>query len=327
MKKIFISIVAVAALAACSKSEVAYEPTDEIGFSVVAGNITKSVVDGNVYPTSLGMYVFAETTDNTEAEANYILNGLFIHRDTKVEGTDVWGGSTPYYWPNIKTLHFAGYSDAGNVNGSYNCQTGVLSISNYTPKKGATAEDEGVIDENETELLQSALEFTDLDAGDILTPRIDVVGFEINDSIDEILSVITESQFSRYPVYERTVDHVVGILYVKHLLKELAGKETVNLRELLLEPVFIPKSMHLHEIMNEFRSHRVHMAVVADEYGGVALLISDENETAVINIFCRRNRSAPAQVESASGGGRNRFRKSRREVLPSPVHDINHRKE
>ena len=74
-----------------------------------------------------------------------------------------------------------------------------------------TAEDEGVIDENETELLQSALEFTDLDAGDILTPRIDVVGFEINDPIDEILSVISESQFSRYPVYERTVDHVVGI--------------------------------------------------------------------------------------------------------------------
>ena len=92
-----------------------------------------------------------------------------------------------------------------------------------------TAEDEGVIDENETELLQSALEFTDMDAGDILTPRIDVVGFEINDPIEEILAVISESQFSRYPVYEKTVDHVVGILYVKHLLKELAENKTVNL--------------------------------------------------------------------------------------------------
>ena len=85
-----------------------------------------------------------------------------------------------------------------------------------------TAEDEGVIDESETELLQSALEFTDLDAGDILTPRIDVVGFELHDSMDTVLSIINETQFSRYPVYERTVDHVVGILYVKHLLKELA---------------------------------------------------------------------------------------------------------
>ena len=81
-----------------------------------------------------------------------------------------------------------------------------------------TAEDEGVIDESETELLQSALEFTDLDAADILTPRIDVIGFELRDSMDYILNTIAETQFSRYPVYERTIDHVVGILYVKHLL-------------------------------------------------------------------------------------------------------------
>ena len=140
-----------------------------------------------------------------------------------------------------------------------------------------TAEDEGVIDENETELLQSALEFTDMDAGDILTPRIDVVGFEINDPIEEILAVISESQFSRYPVYEKTVDHVVGILYVKHLLKELAENKQVNLKELLLEPVFIPKSMHLHEIMNEFRSHRTHMVVVADEYGGIEGIVTMED--------------------------------------------------
>lgn len=140
-----------------------------------------------------------------------------------------------------------------------------------------TAEDEGVIDENETELLQSALEFTDLDAGDILTPRIDVVGFEINAPIDEILSVISESQFSRYPVYERSIDHVVGILYVKHLLKELSVNKTVNLQELLLQPVFIPKSMHLHEIMNEFRSHQTHMVVVADEYGGIEGIVTMED--------------------------------------------------
>ena len=140
-----------------------------------------------------------------------------------------------------------------------------------------TAEDEGVIDENETELLQSALEFTDLDAGDILTPRIDVVGFEIGDPIDEILATISESQFSRYPVYERTVDHVVGILYVKHLLKELAKNKTASLRELLLEPVFIPKSMRLPEIMNEFRTHRTHMVVVADEYGGIEGIVTMED--------------------------------------------------
>ena len=140
-----------------------------------------------------------------------------------------------------------------------------------------TAEDEGVIDENETELLQSALEFTDLDAGDILTPRIDVVGFELHDSMDTVLSVINETQFSRYPVYERTIDHVVGILYVKHLLKELAEGREAQLSELMLEPAFIPKSMKLNAIMDEFRRSRTHMAVVADEYGGITGIVTMED--------------------------------------------------
>lgn len=140
-----------------------------------------------------------------------------------------------------------------------------------------TAEDAGVIDETETELLQSALEFSDMIAADILTPRIDVVGFEIGDSMEHILSVINETQFSRYPVYERTVDHVVGILYAKHLLKELVERKDVKLEEMLLEPAFIPKSMNLHGIMNEFRKSRTHMAVVADEYGGITGIVTMED--------------------------------------------------
>ena len=140
-----------------------------------------------------------------------------------------------------------------------------------------TAEDEGLFDENETELLQSALEFTDLDAADILTPRIDVIGFEVGDSMEQILSVINETQFSRYPVYERTIDHVVGILYVKHLLKELVEGREATLTDLMLEPVFIPKSMKLHAIMDEFRSNRSHMVVVADEYGGISGIVTMED--------------------------------------------------
>ena len=140
-----------------------------------------------------------------------------------------------------------------------------------------TVEDEGIIDESETELLQSALEFSDMDAGDILTPRIDVVGFEVNDSQEEILRILNETQFSRYPIYERTIDHVVGILYVKHLLHELVDRKEVSLRELMLEPVFIPKSMKLDAIMNEFRNSQTHMAVVADEYGGISGIVTMED--------------------------------------------------
>ena len=140
-----------------------------------------------------------------------------------------------------------------------------------------TAEDEGVIDESETELLQSALEFTDLDAADILTPRIDVIGFELHDSMEFILNTIAETQFSRYPVYERTIDHVVGILYVKHLLKELVDNKDVQLQDLLLEPVYIPKTMKLHDIMDEFRTHQSHMVIVADEYGGIMGVVTMED--------------------------------------------------
>ena len=140
-----------------------------------------------------------------------------------------------------------------------------------------TAEDAGVIDETETELLQSALEFSDLNAADILTPRIDVIGFEIGDSMEQILTLINETQFSRYPVYERTIDHVVGILYVKHLLKELVDNPDVKLEDVMLEPVFIPKSMNLHTIMNEFRKNRTHMVVVADEYGGITGIATMED--------------------------------------------------
>ena len=140
-----------------------------------------------------------------------------------------------------------------------------------------TAEDEGVIDESETELLQSALEFTDLDAADILTPRIDVIGFELRDNMEDILRVISETQFSRYPVYERTIDHVVGILYVKHLLKELVDNKDVKLTDLILEPVYIPKTMKLHDIMDQFRSHQTHMVVVADEYGGIMGIVTMED--------------------------------------------------
>ena len=138
-------------------------------------------------------------------------------------------------------------------------------------------EDEGIIDENQTDLLQSALEFTDLDAADILTHRIDVIGIEINDSLESIMEVISETQFSRLPVYERTIDHVVGILYVKQFLKEIMENENIGLSDMILEPVYIPQSMKLNAIMNQFRQNQTHIAIVADEYGGTMGIVTMED--------------------------------------------------
>ena len=135
MKKIFFSIVALAALAACTKSEVAYEQTDEIGFVAVANNITKAPVSGDVFPEDLNMYVNAYVHQTTlPTTPDYISNGEFTHRN----GT-IWGGVNPYYWPNEQTLHFSGFSQSGNAtdtNASYNPSTDVLTITGYQPGVG-----------------------------------------------------------------------------------------------------------------------------------------------------------------------------------------------
>ena len=140
-----------------------------------------------------------------------------------------------------------------------------------------TVEDEGIIDETHISLLQSALEFEEMDAADILTARINVVGLDINDSLESMLDVIHETQFSRYPVYEKTMDHVVGILYVKQLVRDLTEGLEVDLREMILKPIYIPKTMKLHDIMYEFRKSQTHMAIVMDEYGGTAGIVTMED--------------------------------------------------
>lgn len=151
MKKI-IYILTAATLISCTKNEVAYEQTNEIGFTAVAGNITKAVVDGTTYPTDLNMYVFAWTTDYaptaTQNSPNYINKGEFQHKTVDGISKAVWGGyPNPYYWPNTKKLHFAGCSLSGNLDKpqtqvvegptpEYNCYTDAMTITGYSPLYG-----------------------------------------------------------------------------------------------------------------------------------------------------------------------------------------------
>ena len=131
MKKIFFSIVALAALAACSKSEVQYENQQEIGFMAVAANITKAPVSGDVFPTDLHLYVNSYVhQDQLPTTPDYISNGEFANRT----GSLNWGGVNPYYWPNEQALHFSGYSQSGSfVSASYNPSLDALTIEGYNP--------------------------------------------------------------------------------------------------------------------------------------------------------------------------------------------------
>lgn len=140
-----------------------------------------------------------------------------------------------------------------------------------------TVEEEGVIDEHKSELLQSAIEFNDISLNDILTPRTEMVSIDIDDDMDSIIHTATESHYSRIPVYEDNIDNIIGVLYLNRLYKVLADNMDVDIRSLLMEPCFFHKTMKLPAVLNEMRRRQVHLAVVIDEYGGTMGIVTMED--------------------------------------------------
>ena len=140
------------------------------------------------------------------------------------------------------------------------------------------AEDEDVIDEEESELVQAAIAFRDIAASEAMTARVDVLAIDIEDSWDEILDTVRKSQYTRIPVYEESIDHVIGVLHMNRFLKALSGNDNpTDLRSLLMEPCYVYKTMKLPEVLKAFRKARQHLAVVVDEYGGTLGIISMED--------------------------------------------------
>ena len=140
-----------------------------------------------------------------------------------------------------------------------------------------TAEDEGVIDEERTDLVQSALEFDDLTIAQVLTPRIDMVAIDVEDDLDDALRTVIESQYSRIPVYEDTIDNIIGILHVNQFLRALDKGAPIELKKLLMPPLVLHKTMKLDDALKMMQRARTHIAVVADEYGGTMGIITLED--------------------------------------------------
>ncbi len=142
-----------------------------------------------------------------------------------------------------------------------------------------SVEDEGIIDEEASDLLQSALEISDIHVSDILTPRTDLVTIDITDDMETIIDTVLDSPYSRIPVYEDSIDNIIGILYVNHFLRVLAEKKQVDkeeLRAVLSEPVFVHKTMILPEAFSLLNNGKSQMAIVTDEYGGTMGCITIE---------------------------------------------------
>jgi CBS domain containing-hemolysin-like protein len=114
---------------------------------------------------------------------------------------------------------------------------------------------------------------------EIMTPRIDIVALDADDPAQESIKAILDSTYSRFPVYEGTVDNIVGVLHIRDLMVELNSKrpEDINIRQLAQETLYIPETKRIDELLQDLRKERKHLVIVADEYGGTAGIVTIED--------------------------------------------------
>lgn len=137
---------------------------------------------------------------------------------------------------------------------------------------------EGNVDEAQKQMLEAVFDFKATTAGEIMTPRTDVDGIEVGASLEDVRRAVIDMGHSRIPVYEESLDHIVGVLYAKDLLAVLGnGHHDFNLRKLVREAMLVPETKAVSELLAEFKTGKVHIAIVLDEYGGTAGLVTIED--------------------------------------------------
>ena len=140
-----------------------------------------------------------------------------------------------------------------------------------------TVEDEGVIDEDRSELLRSALDFSEIAVMDVMTARVDVEALDIDDDWRELLLSGEELPFSRIPVYEDSIDNIIGVLYLNHFFKALLADPNADIRSHLMKPLYIYKTVKLPDVLAQLRKSQQHLAIVTDEYGGTLGIVTLED--------------------------------------------------
>ena len=133
------------------------------------------------------------------------------------------------------------------------------------------------LEEDQKEMIRGVVELSDTTVKEVMVPRTDTVFISADESKDELLKRISESEHSRFPVYKDTVDKVIGILHVKDVLKALVKNKPFDINDLVRKPFFIPVSKHIDDLLRELRRKKTHFAVVVDEYGGVSGIVSMED--------------------------------------------------
>ena len=147
-------------------------------------------------------------------------------------------------------------------------------------------EEKGTIDQEEKELLNNVFEFNDTTASEIMTPRIDIFALKISQDLYEVLDELVDYKYSRIPVYDETIDEIKGILYVKDVLKNI-NKKNFRVKNVVKEAYFVSQTRLINEVFRELQKNKKQMAIIIDEYGGTAGLVSMEDilEELVGDIF------------------------------------------
>lgn len=138
-------------------------------------------------------------------------------------------------------------------------------------------EEAGSVEEAERDMIVAVLESNHTLAREVMTPRVDIAAIAVDDSINDIWEQIITSGFSRIPVYEETVDNIVGVLYAKDLLEYGENGKQLSITDLMREAYFVPETKRINDLLRELKSLRIHMAIVIDEYGGTAGLVTIED--------------------------------------------------
>jgi CBS domain containing-hemolysin-like protein len=133
------------------------------------------------------------------------------------------------------------------------------------------------LENDQREMIMGVVELSETTVKEVMVPRIDTVFIDIDNHPDEIFEKIIASGHSRFPVYEETIDNVIGILYVKDVLGCLVKNNPVVIKDLMRKPIFVPCSKHIDDLLRELRRKKVHIAVVVDEYGGVSGIVCMED--------------------------------------------------
>ena len=139
--------------------------------------------------------------------------------------------------------------------------------------------EQGILEAEEEQMIQAVIELGDQRIHEVMVPRIAMVSLAAGSTLEDAIDIVVEQGHSRIPVYEETIDEIVGILYAKDLLPFLkaSADERPSLRSILRTPVFVPESMSVDDLLHEFQRRKVHIAIVLDEYGGTAGLVTIED--------------------------------------------------